>query len=396
MANTQTRPQQRTQTPPPAANKGAVAVIEAPRLAYLPSVKEEFGIGESEWRALVEAVFPMAKSIAAVNMALAYCKHRKLDIFKRPVHIVPIYSTAQRKTVETVWPGISEVRTTAMRTGSYAGMDRPQFGSKIKHTFIGFKQKENDHGDTSREKIEVTLEFPEWCEITVWRFVQGQRVPFPGPRVEWMEIFSRVSFFVNVPNDRWQKAPLQMLEKCAEAAALRRAFPEELGDEFTAEEAQGMADRAIDITGDGAAVTAPATEPKRGDFTSPPADSPPSSGNGQPASGDAAGADSDRSPEVASTPAPFTDVPDLNETPPVFEFEKFNLAVPFIEFSEYFFANDGNNANGAAQWLAFYASDMKLTIDNPKTSVKTRTAFELLQEKAEDLIGPTREPGQEG
>lgn len=393
MANTQTRPQQRTQTPPPAANKGAVAVIEAPRLAYLPSVKEEFGIGESEWRALVEAVFPMAKSVAAVNMALAYCKHRKLDIFKRPVHIVPIYSTAQRKTVETVWPGISEVRTTAMRTGSYAGMDRPQFGSKIKHTFIGFKQKENDHGDTSREKIEVTLEFPEWCEITVWRFVQGQRVPFPGPRVEWMEIFSRVSFFVNVPNDRWQKAPLQMLEKCAEAAALRRAFPEELGDEFTAEEAQGMADRAIDITGDGAAVTAPATEPKRGDFTSPPADSPPSSGNGQPASGDAAGADGDRSPEVASTPAPITDVVDEN-APQETTFEHYKKIGDFFAFSDTFLQDPKRTVAEAQAWQAFYREYLAEKGQHKNKDIREAVIDTLMLYDA--ILKRGREPGEEG
>ena len=34
----------------------------------------------------------------------------------------------------------------------------------------------------------------------------------------------------------WQKRPRGQLDKCAEAAALRGAFPEEIGDEFTSDE----------------------------------------------------------------------------------------------------------------------------------------------------------------
>src|SRR6185369_500402 len=37
----------------------------------------------------------------------------------------------------------------------------------------------------------------------------------------------------------WQERPEGQLEKCAEAAALRRAFPEEIGNELTAEEMTG-------------------------------------------------------------------------------------------------------------------------------------------------------------
>ena len=39
--------------------------------------------------------------------------------------------------IETVWPGISELRTTAFRTGQYAGMPAPDFGPTIEHTFKG-------------------------------------------------------------------------------------------------------------------------------------------------------------------------------------------------------------------------------------------------------------------
>ena len=43
-----------------------------------------------------------------------------------------------------------------------------------------------------------------------------------------------------MPNHVWERRPDGQLEKCAEAAALRRAFPEELGNEYTAEEMEGQ------------------------------------------------------------------------------------------------------------------------------------------------------------
>jgi hypothetical protein len=44
---------------------------------------------------------------------------------------------------------------------------------------------------------------------------------------------------IHVANERWAKAPIQMLTKCAEAAGLREAFPDEFGGETTAEEMTG-------------------------------------------------------------------------------------------------------------------------------------------------------------
>jgi hypothetical protein len=65
------------------------------------------------------------------------CHRQNLDPFKRPVHIVPMWSSVAGKMIETVWPGISELRTTAFRTGQYAGMPAPDFGPTIARTFTG-------------------------------------------------------------------------------------------------------------------------------------------------------------------------------------------------------------------------------------------------------------------
>jgi hypothetical protein len=44
---------------------------------------------------------------------------------------------------------------------------------------------------------------------------------------------------MEVPNEMWAKRPFGQLDKCVEAAALRKAFPEELGNTYTVDEMEG-------------------------------------------------------------------------------------------------------------------------------------------------------------
>ncbi len=110
----------------PALSKGQLVALKPPRLPYHEAVEERFGIDRAGWKALVEAIYPNAETADAIVMALSYCRARNLDPFKRPVHIVPMWSSVAGKMIETVWPGISELRTTAFRTGQYAGLPAPQ------------------------------------------------------------------------------------------------------------------------------------------------------------------------------------------------------------------------------------------------------------------------------
>jgi phage recombination protein Bet len=204
-----------------------VAVFEGPRLPWHPAIAERFdglGIDKTSWNVLVGAVYPAAKSIDSVVMALAYCKTRKLDPFKRPVHIVPMWDSQRRMEVETVWPGISELRTTAFRTGQYAGADETEEGPRITHDF--------GNG--------VTLTFPEWARMTVYRNLDGVKCKFVGPKVYWLETYAKKGRSTE-PNEMWKKRGNAQLEKCAEAAALRKAFPEEIGNDYAAEEMEGQA-----------------------------------------------------------------------------------------------------------------------------------------------------------
>jgi hypothetical protein len=162
----------------PAMRKGQLVALKPPRLPYHEAVEERFGIDRAGWKALVEAIYPNAETADAIIMALSYCRARNLDPFKRPVHIVPMWSSVAGKMIETVWPGISELRTTAFRTGQYAGMSEPDFGPMIERTFKGAAGR----GKAKGEERSLTLKFPEWCRVTITRETQRNRAPFRRPQ----------------------------------------------------------------------------------------------------------------------------------------------------------------------------------------------------------------------
>jgi phage recombination protein Bet len=216
----------------------------------------------STWKVLTESIFPSAKTAEGILLAVHYCAARNLDVMKRPVHVVPMWSKALGQEVETVWPGIAEVQTTAARTGLWAGIDSPRFGPICERTFSGRIKR-----DGSWQVLEIHVAFPEWCEVTVHRLVNGQRCPFTEP-VFWLEAYARLGgAYSELPTDMWVKRPRGQLLKCAKAASLRAAFPEEAG--YTAEEMEGKVIEAVTSIPvqrgpEVVAATAPVTETKAG------------------------------------------------------------------------------------------------------------------------------------
>lgn len=229
-----------------------LAVIEPPRLAPPANLEERYGIDPDQWGVLVDATFPSAKTTAGVLMALAYCKQRNLDPFRKCVHIVPMEvkdDRGQKRTIETVWPGIGELRVTAQRQGDFAGWEACEFGPLIEFRGEASVQKWQGGKANGWEKVQWMGPVPEWAQFTVYKMIHGQRIALPGPKVYFMETYSPVSRYNPSPNDRWTRAPRQMLEKCAEAAALRRAWPDVFGDEASYEEMEGRHLRTDDNGG---------------------------------------------------------------------------------------------------------------------------------------------------
>lgn len=200
------------------------AVIQAEK--ELPQPVARRNISEAQWRTLVNSLYPGAES-TSVLMAWDYCVARQLDPMKKPCHIVPM-KVRDSKSGDYVWrevimPGIYEYRTTAMRTGLYLGQSEAEFGPEIE--YLGVKA-------------------PEWCKVKVFRWnKEAQQVGEFHARVKFSECVATTwdkKTQKEGVNARWTKAPEQMLEKCTEAAALRKAFPDELGGTHTADEMVGQ------------------------------------------------------------------------------------------------------------------------------------------------------------
>lgn len=271
------------QEPLKEAPKSNVPSVSGPRIPYHPMLQERFGIGKDGWRVLVESTFPSAKTIEGIILALSYCKARNLDVFKRPCNVVAVWNSALQKEVESVWVGINESRTTAARTGQYAGCDETVFGDDVEYTFTGRVKQNKEYVDKT-----VIVKTPAWARVTVYRLIAGQRCAFPGPRIHYLAAYGKIGK-AEVPNDKWERSASYMLEKVAEAAALRKAFPEECGD-YTAEEMEGQV-----IDG------------RTGEITEPPPSAPPPRPTRQP------------DPQAAKDGAREMDQAFRNTSPPVNE-----------------------------------------------------------------------------
>lgn len=200
---------------------------------YTPRLPVPPGQDAMEWRILTEVLYPNAKSQQSIILAQQYCRVRKLDILKKPVNIVSQWSSEAGRYVETLWPSIGETEITAARSEQWAGLDAPRYGDQITKQFTGQRKIKG-----SWETATFEVVFPEWCERTVYRLVNGVRQAFTE-RAHWQENYGRVGNSV-LPNDMWKKRPYDQISKVAKAWALRAAFPEEVDNAPTDVEMQGQ------------------------------------------------------------------------------------------------------------------------------------------------------------
>ena len=174
--------------------------------------------------ALVEvlsgSLYPGAERNSVV-MVLAYCQAAHLDPMLKPVHIVPIWNSKAKKMQDTVMPGIGLYRIQAARTGQYAGISDPEYGPPITAKLSG---------------VDVT--YPEWCRVTVKRQMSNGLVAEFTANERWLENYATASKDSAAPNAMWKRRAFAQLAKCAEAQALRKAFPE-VGSAPTADEMEG-------------------------------------------------------------------------------------------------------------------------------------------------------------
>lgn len=185
---------------------------------------------------LQNSLYPGAE-IGSVQMVLNYCAAAGLDPMQKPVHIVPIWDGRAKRMRDVIMPGIGLYRTQAARSGNYAGVSEAEYGPDVTEKIDG---------------VEVT--YPAWCKVSVKRLLQNGQVAEFSATERWKENYAVKGGADKsiAPNAMWAKRPYAQLAKCAEAQALRKAFPE-FGSAATADEMEG---KEIDM-GDAVVVSQP-------------------------------------------------------------------------------------------------------------------------------------------
>ena len=189
----------------------SIATTQSTALSAMP---------ESELIGVLQTSLYPGAAIGSVKMVLGYCKAAGLDPMQKPVHIVPMWDKNTKATRDVVMPGIGLYRTQAARSGQYAGVTEPEFGPDLTESVGG-----------------VSITFPAWCKVTVKRLLGSQVVEFAA-REFWKENYATAAKDSSAPNAMWKKRPYGQIAKCAEAQALRKAFPE-FGSAPTADEMEG-------------------------------------------------------------------------------------------------------------------------------------------------------------
>lgn len=201
----------------------------------------ERSVTQAIWNTLTTSIFPGAKPDSVIA-AIDYCQARSLDVLQKPVHIVPMQVTVEKKKVwrDVVMPGIGLYRIQASRSGTFAGVDEPEFGPEITEEFHT-PGGEKENGDKWPDRVDVVT-YPLWCKVTVHKLVGGMRCAFTVKEF-WKENYATAGNYTESPNAMWKRRPHGQLAKCAEAQALRKAFPE-IDAGPTAEEMEG---KVLDI-----------------------------------------------------------------------------------------------------------------------------------------------------
>lgn len=143
-----------------------------------------------------------------LSLFLYTAKHTGLDPLLKQIHAV-VRSGKNGKEM-AIQSGIDGLRLIADRTGKYAGNDDPIF-------VYPSGKSDGEPG-----------EFPTKATVTVYKMMDGQKVAFTAS-ARWSEYKPPADFM-------WKKMPHVMLGKCAEALALRKAFPAEMGSVLSNEE----------------------------------------------------------------------------------------------------------------------------------------------------------------
>lgn len=181
--------------------------------------QDAFGKMSKNQIELVKRTVAKGASDDELRLFIQVCKGANLNPFLKQVFLVPRWDSNEGKEVRAIQVSIDGFRAIAEESGGYAGNEDA--------VFTGDETLEIEQG---KEKTKKTIKYPLEAKVTVYKIVEGGRYAFSAT-ARWSEYYpgGRLGF-------QWHIRPYLMLGKCAEALALRKAFPKLLSGMYAQEE----------------------------------------------------------------------------------------------------------------------------------------------------------------
>jgi phage recombination protein Bet len=182
--------------------------------ATIPQIQ----LSEEDIRTLVDAqIIPEDAPQGIIKLFARFCAEKNLSPFTRQIHLIPRFNSELNRKQYTIQIAIDGLRSLAERTNKYAGTDDYLF----------------DEGLTLYEMVKAGRKRPTTATAIVYKILPNGNVHPIRASARWEEYYpgGKKAFM-------WDKMPFLMLGKCAEALALRKAFPDIASGLYTDEEMQ--------------------------------------------------------------------------------------------------------------------------------------------------------------
>lgn len=162
-----------------------------------------------------------------LRLFVEIAQRKGLDIFSNQICLIERWDSKLNRAVKTPQTTIDGYRLIAERTEKYEGQIGPFWCGE----------------DGEWKDVWIGVKAPTAAKVGIWK--TGAREPFIGVALYREYVQTKKD---GQPNSMWSKMPANQLAKCAEALALRKAFPAELSGIYTQEE-MGQASNPPTISG---------------------------------------------------------------------------------------------------------------------------------------------------